>query len=88
MIRNVRRGLITRTQIIKVLDSLEWKTTSEITAQVDVTFNTVLYHMRNLERERVVERNQEGKGWRLGPYEQIELSQFMTPSKSKRKRKK
>jgi DNA-binding IclR family transcriptional regulator len=62
--------------------------TSEITKQVDVTLQTVHYHLRNLERERVVERNPEGKGWRLGPYEQIELMQFITPSRKGRKKRK
>jgi DNA-binding transcriptional ArsR family regulator len=87
MIRNVRRGLVTRTSIIKLLDSTTWITTSDISKQVDVTSHTVLYHLRNLERERVVERNAEGKGWRLGPFEQIELMEFLAPSKSKRKKK-
>ena len=88
MIRNVRRGLISRTDIIKSLDSTRWTTTSEISKHVHVTSHTVLYHLRNLERERIVERNPEGKGWRLGPFEQVELLQFLTPSKGKRKSKK
>ena len=87
-IRNVRRGLVSRTGIIRLLDPIEWTTTSEIAVQVDVTAHTVLYHLRNLERERIVERNPEGKGWRLGPFEQVELLQFLTPSKGKRKSKK
>ena len=86
-IRNVRRGLVSRTGILKLLDSIMWTTTSEIAKQVDVTGHTVLYHLRNLEREKVVERNSEGKGWRLGPFEQIELMQFLTTSKNKRKKK-
>ena len=61
MIRNVRRGLVTRTSIIKLLDSTTWITTSDISKQVDVTSHTVLYHLRNLEREKVVERNAEGR---------------------------
>ena len=88
MIRNVRRGLLTRTGIIKLLDSDTWITTSEIDKQVDVTSNTVLYHLRNLEREKIVERNPEGKGWRLGPFEQVELMQFLAPSKSRKKKRK
>jgi DNA-binding IclR family transcriptional regulator len=86
MIRNVRRGLFTRTGIIKLLDSDTWITTSEITKQVDVTTHTVLYHLRNLEREKIVERDSEGNGWRLGPFEQIELMQFLATSKKKRKK--
>ena len=88
MIRNVRRGLLTRTGIIKLLDSNTWITTSEIDKQVDVTSQTVLYHLRNLEREKIVEREPAGKGWRLGPFEQVELMQFLAPSKSKKKKRK
>ncbi|MFW9834377.1 MAG: FaeA/PapI family transcriptional regulator [Candidatus Thorarchaeota archaeon] len=86
MIRNVRRGLITRSAIIKLLDSSIWITTAEIAKQVDVTAHTVLYHLRNLERERIVERQPEGKGWRLGPFEQIKLMEFLAPTKKKRKK--
>ncbi|MHA2058535.1 MAG: winged helix-turn-helix domain-containing protein [Candidatus Thorarchaeota archaeon] len=88
MIRNVRRGLLTRTGIITLLDPATWITTSEITKQVDVTSHTVLYHLRNLEREKVVERDSEGKGWRLGPFEQVELSQFLKPITKKKKKRK
>lgn len=84
MLRNVKRGLITRTEIIKHLDSDSWITTAEISKDVDVTPPTVLYHLRNLERERIVERDPEGKGWRYGPFQQSELIQFLSP---KRKRK-
>ncbi len=87
MIRNVRRGLVSRTGILKLLDSMKWITTSEIASQVDVTAHTVLYHLRNLEREKVVERDLEGKGWRLGPFEQVELSQFLASGRKKKRRK-
>jgi hypothetical protein len=40
-----------------------------------------------MEREKVVERNVEGEGWRLGPFEQSELVQFLS-TKRKRKKKK
>ena len=78
---------MTRTDIIKLLDSDIWITTSEIAKQVDVTSHTVLYHLRNLEREKIVERKLDGKGWRLGPFEQVELMQFLAPSKSKKKKR-
>ena len=87
MIRNVRRGLVTRTEIIRLLTSDSWITTSAIAKQVEVTAHTVLYHLRNLEREKVVERKSDGNGWRLGPYEQIELMQFLKPSSGKMKKK-
>ena len=85
MIRNVKRGLISRSAILRLLDSRKWTTTSEVAKEVEVTFNTVLYHLRNLEREKVVERDNEGKGWRLGPFEQVQLMQFLKPTKKKKK---
>jgi predicted ArsR family transcriptional regulator len=86
IIRNVRRGLITRTDILKHLDSNTWITTAEISRFVSVTPQTVLYHLRNLEREEVVERDPEGKGWRFGPFQQSQLTQFIS-TKQKRKKK-
>ena len=88
MIRNVRRGLVTRTEIIRLLDRESWITTSDIARQVNVTYHTVIYHLRNLAREKIVERDSDGKGWRLGPFEQVELMQFLSPSQGKRMRKK
>jgi len=82
---NVRRGLFSRTEIIEHLDTDVWISTSEIASRIHVTSHTVLYHLRNMEREKVVERDNERRGWRLGPFEQSELMQFLTP---KRKRKK
>ncbi|MFW9787712.1 MAG: FaeA/PapI family transcriptional regulator [Candidatus Thorarchaeota archaeon] len=84
MIRNIRRGLISRTDILMHLDSETWITTTKIAEQVSVTQQTVLYHLRNLEREDVVERDPEGKGWRFGPFQQSELEEFF-PKKRQRK---
>ena len=88
MIRNLRRGLLTRTDILKHLDSDSWMTTSEIAQHVSVTQQTVLYHLRNLEREDIVERDPEGKGWRFGPFQQSELLPFLTEKKKRRRKKK
>ena len=85
-IRNVRRGLFSRTQIIEHLDSELWISTSEIASRIHVTSHTVLYHLRNMERERVVERDTEGRGWRLGPFEQSELLQFLSTKKKGKKK--
>lgn len=86
MIRNVRRGLETRSHIIEHIKSDTWTTSTEISKHVTVTTATVLYHLRNLERERIVERNPEGYGWRFGPFEQSDLTQFLE-TKAKRKTK-
>ncbi|MFW9963236.1 MAG: winged helix-turn-helix domain-containing protein [Candidatus Sifarchaeia archaeon] len=85
LIRNVRRGLETRTQIIDQLDTDKWVTTSEITRYVNVTSTTVLYHLKNLERERIVERKPEGHGWRFGPFQQSDLSQYLETKPSKKR---
>ncbi|MHA1949524.1 MAG: FaeA/PapI family transcriptional regulator [Candidatus Thorarchaeota archaeon] len=85
-LRNVRRGLFSRTHIIEHLDSNLWISTSEIASRIHVTSHTVLYHLRNMERESVVERDSEGKGWRLGPYEQSELAQFLSVKKKRKKK--
>lgn len=85
MIRNVRRGLLTRTEIVNLLDYDLWISTADIARQIDLTSPTVLYHLKNLEREDVVERNPEGKGWRFGPYQQSELSQFISSKRNRRK---
>ena len=81
MIRNVRRGLLTRTNIIRLLDYESWITTSEIARQVDVTYNTVLYHLKHLLREEVVERDPDTGGWRFGPVHQSDLTQFFSTKK-------
>jgi DNA-binding CsgD family transcriptional regulator len=86
-IRNVRKGLFSRTEIIEHLDSDIWISTSEIASRIHLTSHTVLYHLRNMEHEKVVERDSGGRGWRLGPFEQSELQQFLSPSPRTRKKK-
>ena len=75
-IRNVERGLVTRSEIISALDREIWRPVSEIAANVRVSPTTVLYHLRNMERERIAERSTEG-GWRLSPSQQAELTEFL-----------
>lgn len=82
--RNVRRGLFSRTEIIEHLTADIWISTSEIASRIHLTQHTVLYHLRNMEREKVVERDSEGKGWRLGPYEQSELETYLISPRSKK----
>ena len=83
MIRNVRRGLLTRTDILRLLDNESWITTSEIAQQVHVTYNTVLYHLKHLLREEVIERDPKSLGWRFGPVQQSDLTQFLSSKKKK-----
>ncbi|MFW9800998.1 MAG: winged helix-turn-helix domain-containing protein [Candidatus Thorarchaeota archaeon] len=87
-IRNVRRGLATRSEIIQVLSMDKWCSVSEIAGQVRVTAGTVLYHLRNMEREKVVERNPDGQGWKLGQVQQSSLVDFLKPTRLRKKRSK
>ncbi|NHI88559.1 MAG: ArsR family transcriptional regulator [Candidatus Thorarchaeota archaeon] len=84
MIRNVRRGLLTRTEIIRLLDNESWITTTEIAQQVNVTYNTVLYHLKHLLREEIIERDPQSLAWRFGPVQQSDLTQFLSSKKKKR----
>jgi DNA-binding IclR family transcriptional regulator len=62
----------------------EWLTPSEIANHVRVTAGTVVYHLKNMEREEIVERKPEGLGWRLGPYNQTELTAYFGGKKRKK----
>jgi predicted ArsR family transcriptional regulator len=84
-IRNVQQGLITRSLIIEQLDGKRWKSTSEIAKKLPITAATVNYHLKNLENENVVIRHQKGKGWRIAPITQTELTEFLKKSKRKKK---
>ena len=86
-LRNVQRGLATRSMIIDLLDFKIWKTTTEIAKEVPVTPATVAYHLRNMEKEDVVVHHPKGKGWKFTPVHQTELSEFLKKRKSRRKKK-
>ncbi|MFW9812736.1 MAG: winged helix-turn-helix domain-containing protein [Candidatus Thorarchaeota archaeon] len=66
------------------MDSELWTSASEIAFRIHVTTQTVLYHLKNMERERVVERDEDGRGWRLGPFEQSELLQYLSTKRKKK----
>lgn len=85
-LRNVQRGLVTRSMIIDALDFESWKPTSEIARELPVTSATIAYHLRNMEKEDVVVRHVKGKGWRFAPVHQTELTEFLNKRKSKRKK--
>jgi len=55
-----------------------------IVGSVSVTSSTVLYHLRNMEREEVVERSPNGEGWRFTPIQQIELTEYLTKKTRKK----
>ena len=85
-LRNVRRGLVTRSMIIDALDFEKWMSTSIIAGELPVTQATVAYHLRNMEKEDVVVRHSKGKGWRFAPIHQTELTEFFNRRKSRRKK--
>jgi DNA-binding IclR family transcriptional regulator len=84
-IRNIERGLARRTEILHALSDEEWRSVAEIAKSVDVTTATILYHLHNMERENVVERNQDGKQWKLGPIQQSLLEDFLKPKPRRKK---
>jgi len=70
-----------------LLDRESWRKTSEIAGQVTVSFGTVAYHLKNMERESIVERDPEGRGWKLGLIQQSSLDDFLKPTRRRRKKK-
>jgi DNA-binding IclR family transcriptional regulator len=86
-IRNVRRGLSTRTAILKELETNKNLSASRIATEVHVTSGTVSYHLRNMERENIVFRDPEGKGWRLGDFNQTTLTDYVSKRRKKRRKK-
>lgn len=65
LIRNITRGLISRTKIIAALKYDEWKTVSEIADGLDVGPSTVRYHLKNMREEEIVRKEEDGPGWCL-----------------------
>jgi len=57
-IRNMRRGLIVRTIILKCLREAEGsgKTVKEISDETNLNYGVILHHLRMLELEKIVER--------------------------------
>ncbi len=86
-LRNIQRGLTTRSMIIDLLDFKIWKTTTDIANEVPVTAATVAYHLRNMEKEDVVVHHPKGKGWKFTPIHQTKLPEFLMKKKSRRKKK-
>ncbi len=73
-----------RSKILDTLGKEEWITTTGISKNVGVTSSTVLYHLKNMEREEAVERNVKGKGWRITPFQQIELTEYFSKRRSRK----
>jgi predicted transcriptional regulator len=67
-----------RSRILDLLKNNEWVTTSMIVQGVNVTYSTVLYHLKNMQSEEIVEHNSEGAGWRVVPIKQVELTEYLS----------
>lgn len=68
------------------LDPEIWRAVSEVAVNVRVTPSTVLYHLWNMEKEGIVERN-EGGSWKLRPSQQSTLTDFLVKRKKSAYRK-
>jgi predicted ArsR family transcriptional regulator len=75
-IRNVRPGIISRTLILEQLDKEEWISTTAIGLKLNITANTIRYHLYNMLKERIVEKQEDGPGWRLSSIDQTVLPDF------------
>ena len=83
--------MISRSSIIRRLDGVSWTSANDVANDVNLSATTVLYHLRHMRRERVVEREAEGTKWRLAEPGQTALTSYLTsqgqrtPKKSTRK---
>ncbi len=85
-LRNVPRGLRARTKIITILETSGNVTTGSVAEQVALDSSTVLYHLHNMKREGVVERDEKDtRMWILGPSEQTAITDFLKRSQGAKK---
>lgn len=70
--------------IIELLDFKQWKSVSNMASELPVTPATVAYHLRNMEKEEIVERNPKGNGWRFAPIHQTELTDYLKKKKTRK----
>ncbi|RDE11973.1 MAG: hypothetical protein C4K47_09080 [Candidatus Thorarchaeota archaeon] len=84
-IRNVRRGLLARTSIIRRLEQQEWTTVQDLAYDVNLTAATILYHLHHMHSESIVEREAQGRRWGMGARHQASLADYLKPEKPRRK---
>jgi len=85
-LRNVPRGLRARSRIVTTLEASGNMTVSSVAEQVALDYSTVLYHLHNMKREGVVERNdKDSRMWTLGPSEQTTITDYLKSSRESRK---
>ncbi|MCF3652595.1 MAG: ArsR family transcriptional regulator [Aigarchaeota archaeon] len=79
-LRNVRRGLLTRSRIIDVLLSRKASTIQQIAEEIGLSESAVRRHLKNMLAEGVVE-NLKFKGkilWRLSGSGQLDLEEALS----------
>ena len=86
-IRNIRRGLITRTKILQALDEHNDTPTAQLARLVEMSYGTILYHLRNMMAEGIVVRDEETLHWSIGPSEQAELTAFLERGRRRRNKR-
>ncbi|MDF1540853.1 MAG: winged helix-turn-helix domain-containing protein [Candidatus Thorarchaeota archaeon] len=87
-VRNIDRGLCSRDSILKQLNNDTWLSVSDISAEIELSYATIRYHLFNLESEGFIERNTEERGWKLRVFPQAILSDFVKLGRSKSRKKK
>jgi predicted transcriptional regulator len=85
-IRNVRRGLLARSSIVRRLERQEWNSVQDIAYDVNLAAATVLYHLHHMDREGVVEREAQGRKWGMSTRHQASLSDYLQPDKLGKKK--
>ncbi|TFF93782.1 ArsR family transcriptional regulator [Candidatus Thorarchaeota archaeon] len=75
-IRNVDSGLSSRTAILEAIEKKETPTTTEIASEMKLSYSTVLYHLKNLERESIVSRDPDSGIWIIVDQGQATLKEF------------
>ncbi|MBS7287775.1 MAG: winged helix-turn-helix transcriptional regulator [Candidatus Freyarchaeota archaeon] len=73
--RNVQQGVSTRSRILQAI-KMNPKTIKEIAEELNINYNTVLRHLKSMEKEKIVTRNHEDAShWRVTGLGQQPLQQ-------------
>lgn len=73
-IRNVKKGLMTRSKIIAILKHNK-STTKEMAEKINMSYSAIRRQLKLMEREKIVRKI--GKKWNLTGYGQREITDFV-----------
>ena len=73
-IRNVRKGLITRSKIINILKNNKFSA-KEIAEKINMSYSAIRRQLKLMEREKIVRKI--GRKWSLTGYGQKEITDFI-----------